>query len=82
MQSIAGMDDLRHTAGRWRCADGRQPEAWNDIIAQLAIHDDLRQPLLTGLRAFAEVMAALPKTMREAGVDTFVIEDCLSAITT
>lgn len=67
---------------RWRCADGRQPEAWGDIIAQLAIPDALRQALLASLHAFAEVIAALPETMREAGVDTFVIEDCLSAITT
>lgn len=65
---------------RWRSADGRQPDAWGDIIAQLKIADSLRQPLLAGLRAFADVIATLPETMREAGVDTFVIEDCLPAI--
>lgn len=64
----------------WAGADGVRLHAWRQIVPQLGLPEAEEAAVRQDLRRFAAVVAALPGTMRDQGVDTAVIEACRASI--
>jgi serine/threonine-protein kinase HipA len=64
---------------KWR-HDGREWVEWDEIAELLKITDVMKQHLISGLRQFARMIADLPETMKDCGVDDFVIDACKPTI--
>jgi serine/threonine-protein kinase HipA len=55
---------------------------WREIAAHLPINAAAQSDWLAGLSSFAHTVRALPALMREAGVESAIIDDCAESIAT
>lgn len=61
---------------RWRAGPGPELQDWEAIVARLGFDDAEKQAIATGIKAFQPTVERLAETMRDCGVDAFIIEDC------
>lgn len=74
--------ELIPRAVHWADADDVRVHAWVDILPLLELPADEARAVASALAGFADTVAALPHTMRDAGVDPSVIEACRASIDT
>ena len=65
---------------RWLDHNGHEITDLNQIIELLQVSETERLEIHTAIRDFIEVINNLPDTMRENGVDDFIIEHCKYSI--
>jgi len=66
---------------KWRTAE-REIVEWDEIIDLIDLSENDKPGVVTALRDFADVVGALPETMRDCGVEDAVIEQCRRQIDT
>lgn len=67
---------------KWRTASGRELTDWEDIFPQFNLRGAEQQTVAAGVKAFQVVIEHLEDTLRDCGVDAFVINDCMPSIET
>ena len=72
--------ELIPRALHWADAGDVRLHAWSDIVPALGLPTDEARAVVTALAGFAPTVAALPDTMRDAGVDPDIIEACRASI--
>lgn len=72
--------ELIPRAVHWAGPDDVRLHDWPAILPQLGLPDDDAHAVTYALAGFADTVAALPDTMRGAGVDPAVIEACRGSI--
>ena len=66
----------------WAGDDDVRVHAWKDALPHMGLDADELREVTRALADFAPVVAALPDTMRDHGVDASVIEACRASIDT
>lgn len=61
---------------RWLDESGRVVESFADVIDKLSLESGEKSTVLIAIKSFAEVIAGLPRTMVECGVDDNIIGLC------
>lgn len=72
--------ELIPRVAQWADAADVRLDDWAHILAALDLRDDERAPVTRAMHDFAARVAALPLTMRDAGVDAAIIEQCRASI--
>jgi serine/threonine-protein kinase HipA len=65
---------------QWRDRAGTRLDTWTDVLKHLDVPAEEREKLVEDLRGFEPTVAELPGLARAAGVDDFVLEQCLASI--
>lgn len=73
-------DEVVVRSCHWRDAQGRTQRTWAEVVSSLNVPDPERAQITAALAQFAPVVAALPETARDCGIEPAVIAACRATI--